>query len=154
MLASHLLCSVDMFATLRFFHRMFVPVIPTEVIQDMKKTFDVEVTRTETRTSKKIITSVDSRQVRTGISEIRGSQIPPPSEREGGDDWCVLFDIVREKPAIASPGTLCCKRGSALSVKKYLHQIDSCECLCQLLLFSLLRQWHPLSQNQNSSWKM
>ena len=84
---------------------MFMLVTPTEVIQDIKKTFDVAVTRTETTTYTKIITGVGSRQVGTGISEIRPSQIAPLSEREGGDDWFALFDITREKPSVAPPGT-------------------------------------------------
>ncbi|XP_056237233.1 titin-like isoform X5 [Seriola aureovittata] len=75
-------------------------VAPVEIIRDMRKTFEVEVTSTETRTWKKTIIGVDRRQDETRFSEMRQIQIAPPSEREGGDDWFILFDIIREKPVI------------------------------------------------------
>ncbi|XP_061572601.1 uncharacterized protein LOC133429235 isoform X5 [Cololabis saira] len=73
-------------------------VTPAEVVQDVKKTLKVEVTKAETRTYKKVVFAVDDMQVGTGISGIRPSQIPPQSEREGGDDWVDLFGVTREKP--------------------------------------------------------
>ena len=79
---------------------LFVPVSPVEIILDVRKTFEVEVTTTE-----KMIIGVDSRQDETRLSEIRPIQAAPPSEREGGDDWFVLVDIVREKPVFKPPGT-------------------------------------------------
>lgn len=75
---------------------------------DVRKTF--EVTTTETRTQKKMIIGVDRRQDETRLSEMRQIQIAPPSEREGGDDWFVLFDIIREKPVVVPPGTSFCQR--------------------------------------------
>ncbi|KAM4581075.1 uncharacterized protein PAE49_005741 isoform 3-T4 [Odontesthes bonariensis] len=72
---------------------------PVEVIRDVKKAFVAEVTTTETRTYKETIISVD----RTRLSEIRPSQATSLSEREGEDDWFALFDVTREKPAVAPP---------------------------------------------------
>lgn len=82
-----------------------MPVTPVEIIPEMRKTFEVEVTTTETRTWKKMIIGVDDRQDETRLAEIRSSQIAPPTEREGGDDWFILFDIIREKPVVVPPGT-------------------------------------------------
>ncbi|XP_070767718.1 uncharacterized protein [Enoplosus armatus] len=79
------------------------PVTPTEIIPDMRKTFEVEVTPTETRTRKKMIIGADSRQDETRLPEIRPRQIAPPSERERGDDWFTLLDIIREKPVFVPP---------------------------------------------------
>nr|XP_033496144.1 uncharacterized protein LOC117265653 isoform X2 [Epinephelus lanceolatus] len=78
-------------------------VTPVEIIPDKRKMFDLEVTTTETTTWKKMIIGVDSRQDETRLSQIRPSQVAPPSEREGGDDWFVLFDIIREKPVVIPP---------------------------------------------------
>ncbi|CAB1416778.1 unnamed protein product [Pleuronectes platessa] len=78
-------------------------VSPVEIILDVRETFEVEVTTTETRTLKKMIIGVDSRQDETRLSEIRPIQVASPSEREGGDDWLVLFDIVKEKPVFVPP---------------------------------------------------
>lgn len=80
-------------------------VTPVEIISDMRKTFEAEVATTETRTWKKMIIGVDSGQDETHLSEIRSSQTAPLSEREGGDDWFVLFDIIREKTVVIPPGT-------------------------------------------------
>ncbi|KAF7665728.1 hypothetical protein LDENG_00132620 [Lucifuga dentata] len=82
------------------------PVAPVELIPDMRKIFEAEVTTTETRTWKKMIIGVDNRQDETRLSEIRLSQIALPSEREGGDDWFLLFDIIREKPVVIPPVAL------------------------------------------------
>ncbi|XP_075964987.1 uncharacterized protein LOC142969175 isoform X5 [Anarhichas minor] len=76
---------------------------PVEIIPDVRKTFEVEVTTAETRTWEKMIIGVDGRQDETRLSEIRTSQIASPSERGGGgggDDWFALFDIIREKPVV------------------------------------------------------
>ncbi|XP_078109293.1 uncharacterized protein LOC144519766 isoform X4 [Sander vitreus] len=78
-------------------------VTPVEIIPDMSKMFKVEVTTTETRTWKKMIIGVDSRQDVTHLSEIRTGKIALSSEREGGDDWFALFDIIREKPVFIPP---------------------------------------------------
>lgn len=85
-----------------------MPVTPVKIIPDMRKSFEIEVKTTETTTLKKTIIIVDSRQDETRPSEI--SQIAPPSEREGGDDWFILFDIIREKPLVVPPGTFHCQR--------------------------------------------
>ncbi|XP_018543577.2 uncharacterized protein LOC108890900 isoform X12 [Lates calcarifer] len=79
-------------------------VTPVKIMPDVRKTF--EVTTTETRTQKKMIIGVDRRQDETRLSEMRQIQIAPPSEREGGDDWFVLFDIIREKPVVVPPVTV------------------------------------------------
>ncbi|XP_058503645.1 uncharacterized protein LOC131471230 isoform X5 [Solea solea] len=84
------------------------PVIPpsvsrTEIILDTKKTLEVEVTTIETRMWKKTVIGEDSRQDETRLSEIRPIQMAPPSEREQGDDWFVLFDSIREKPVVVPP---------------------------------------------------
>ncbi|XP_034466738.1 uncharacterized protein LOC117776691 isoform X5 [Hippoglossus hippoglossus] len=76
-------------------------VSPVEIILDVGK--EVEVTTTETRTWKKMIIGGDSRQDETRLSEIRPIQAASPSEREGGDHWFVLFDIVQEKPVFVPP---------------------------------------------------
>ncbi|XP_032374153.1 uncharacterized protein LOC116690995 isoform X6 [Etheostoma spectabile] len=78
-------------------------VTPVEIIPDLSKMFKVEVTTTETRTWKKMIIGVNSRQDVTHLSEIRTGKIALPSEREGGDDWFALFDILREKPVFIPP---------------------------------------------------
>ncbi|XP_054478342.1 LOW QUALITY PROTEIN: uncharacterized protein LOC129110178 [Anoplopoma fimbria] len=78
-------------------------VTPVEIIPDMRKTLEVEVTTAETRTWEKMIIGVDSRLDETRLSEIRTSQIASPSEREGGDDWFSLFDIIRKKPVVIPP---------------------------------------------------
>ena len=70
----------------------------------MRKTFRIEETTTESRTWKKII-GLDSRQDVTRLPEMRQIQTAPLSEREGGDDWFVLFDIIKEKPVLVPPGT-------------------------------------------------
>lgn len=82
-----------------------MPVAAVE-IPDMRKTFEVEVTTTETRTWEKTIIGVDNRQDEARLSEMRMSPIAPPSEREGGDDWFVLFDIIREKPFVIPQGSV------------------------------------------------
>ncbi|XP_071325089.1 uncharacterized protein [Trachinotus anak] len=81
-------------------------VTPVEIIRDMRKTLEVDVTTTETRTWKKRIIGVDRRQDETRLSEMRQIQITPLSERGGGDDWFVLFDILREKPVVVPPVTV------------------------------------------------
>ncbi|XP_069393069.1 uncharacterized protein [Paralichthys olivaceus] len=78
-------------------------VSPDEIIVDLRKTLEDEVTTTETRTWKKMIIGVDSRQDETRLSEIRPIQTAPPSEREGGDDWFVVFDVIHKKPVFVPP---------------------------------------------------
>ncbi|XP_045901680.1 uncharacterized protein LOC123968783 isoform X1 [Micropterus dolomieu] len=80
-------------------------VIPFEIIPDVQKMFEAEVTPTETRIWKKII-GAESRQDETRLSEIRPSQTAPPSERGGGDDWFVMFDVIREKPVVIPPAAV------------------------------------------------
>ncbi|KAK5892508.1 hypothetical protein CesoFtcFv8_012878 [Champsocephalus esox] len=75
-------------------------VAPVEIIPDMRRTFETEVSTTKTETWRKIIIGVDSRQDETHLSEIRSSRIALPSEREGGDDMFGLFDIIRGKPVV------------------------------------------------------
>ncbi|XP_020492996.2 uncharacterized protein [Labrus bergylta] len=78
-------------------------VSPVEIVPDMRKLSEVEVKTTETTTWKEMIIGVETRQVETRLSEIRTSQAALLSEREGGDDWFGLFDIVREKPFVIPP---------------------------------------------------
>ncbi|CAK6960484.1 uncharacterized protein LOC128367095 [Scomber scombrus] len=78
-------------------------VAAVKIIPEMRKTFEVEVTTTETRTWKKMIIGVDSRQDEARLSEIRPSPMAPSSEREGGYDWFILFDIIREKTVVIPP---------------------------------------------------
>ncbi|XP_026226577.1 uncharacterized protein LOC113169408 isoform X3 [Anabas testudineus] len=75
---------------------------PVEIISEMRKTFEAEVTTTEIRTWKKTIIGADSRQDEARLSEIRPSQTAPLSEREG-DDWFVLFDTIGEKAVVIPP---------------------------------------------------
>ncbi|KAI3360936.1 hypothetical protein L3Q82_013144, partial [Scortum barcoo] len=75
-------------------------VTPVEIIPDMRKPLEVQVKTTEATTLKKMIIGVDSRQDVTRPSEIRPSQIAPLAERQGGDDWFTLFDIIREPPVV------------------------------------------------------
>ncbi len=70
----------------------------------MRKTLEAEVKTTETTTWKKMVISVDRWQDETRLSEIRPGRIAPPSEREGGDDWFTLFDIIRERPIVIPSG--------------------------------------------------
>jgi len=136
-----------------------VPVTPVEIIPDMRKRLEVEVTTAETRAWKKMIIGVDSRQDETLLSEIRSSQIASPSERDGGDDWPALFDILREKPVVVPPGT---KRlhGRRLMrcTAKMRYEVNWHQMyfplflLCQLLWLSMLWMWwQPL--NKHSSRK-
>ncbi|KAK2910358.1 hypothetical protein Q8A73_008073 [Channa argus] len=74
-------------------------VTPAEIVLDMRKVVEVEVTTAETRTQKMII-GVDNRQDETRLSEIRLSPVIPQSETERGDDWFVLFNIIQEKPVV------------------------------------------------------
>lgn len=83
---------------------LFVAATPVEIISEMRKTFEAEVTTTEIRTWKKTIIGADSRQDEARLSEIRPSQTAPLSEREG-DDWFVLFDTIGEKAVVIPPGT-------------------------------------------------
>lgn len=95
-----------------------MPVIPFEIIPDVQKMFEAEVTPTETRIWKKMIIGAESRQDETRLSEIRPSQTAPPSERGGGDDWFVMFDVIREKPVVIPPGTFHCQRVCIHCAKK------------------------------------
>lgn len=87
-------------------HRQFICLLvsPVEPLPDMRKTFDAEVTTTETR-SQKLIINVDKRQDEARRYEIRPQQIAPRSERGGGADWFALFDIIRDKPVVKPKGT-------------------------------------------------
>ncbi|XP_027142934.1 titin isoform X8 [Larimichthys crocea] len=76
------------------------PVTPVEIIPDVRK---AEVKTTETTTWKKMIIGADSKQDETRLSQIRPGKFAPPSEREGGDDWFILFDIIRDKPVVVVP---------------------------------------------------
>lgn len=87
-----------------------MPATPFEIIPDMRKSFEVKMKETP-ETWKKTIIGVDSRQDETRLPEIRPSQTAPPSEREGGDDWFVLFNAIREKPLVVPPGTLSLQKG-------------------------------------------
>lgn len=89
-----------------------MPATPFEIIPAMRKSFEVKMKETpETTTWRKTIIGVDSRQDETRLPEIRPSQAAPPSEREGGDDWFILFDVIREKPLVVPPGTLSLQKG-------------------------------------------
>ncbi|XP_034553554.1 titin-like [Notolabrus celidotus] len=78
-------------------------VTPVKIVLDVRELLEVEVKTTETTTWKKTIISVESRQDETRPSEIRPSQMALSTEREGGDDWFVLFDGIREKPVFIPP---------------------------------------------------
>lgn len=82
---------------------LFVLVGPVEIIMDMRKTFEAEVTTTETRTRRKMVIDLN-RQDETRLSEITPSRIAPLSKREK-DDWFALFDVIRQKPVVVPPGT-------------------------------------------------
>ncbi|XP_027142929.1 titin isoform X3 [Larimichthys crocea] len=83
------------------------PVTPVEIIPDVRK---AEVKTTETTTWKKMIIGADSKQDETRLSQIRPGKFAPPSEREGGDDWFILFDIIRDKPVVVVPPVAGVKR--------------------------------------------
>ncbi|XP_074539406.1 uncharacterized protein LOC141800641 isoform X1 [Halichoeres trimaculatus] len=78
-------------------------VTPDKIVLDVRESMKVEVKTTETTTWKTDIISVISRQDETRLTEIRPSKMATPSEREGGDDWFVLFDSIREKPVFIPP---------------------------------------------------
>ncbi|KAM9722962.1 uncharacterized protein ACNS7B_018509 isoform 8-T10 [Menidia menidia] len=75
-------------------------VTPTETIPDMKKAFGTEVT-TEVRTHQEVVIGTEGRQDGTRLAEIRPSPPASLSQRRGEDDWFVLFDVSRKKPAVA-----------------------------------------------------
>lgn len=106
-----------------------MPVTPVKIIPDMRKSFEIEVKTTETTTLKKTMIIVDSRQDETRPSEIRPSQIAPPSEREGGDDWFLLFDIIREKPIVVPPGTFHCQR-ICICIAIKIRQLTELHLMC------------------------
>lgn len=81
---------------------LFVSVAPLEIKPDMRKLHEFEVKTTETITWKRTVIGTDSRRDETRLTEIR--PISAPLEREGGDDWFVWFDAIRE-PVVAPPGT-------------------------------------------------
>lgn len=91
---------------------------PVEIIQDVKKKFEHEVTTTETRTHKEMIIDVSGRQDVARFSGIRLSQIETPFSSEGEDDWFVLLDFAREKPAVTPAGTF--PSPKALCTLRYL----------------------------------
>ncbi|XP_036071888.1 titin isoform X5 [Oryzias melastigma] len=77
---------------------------PRKMIPEIKETLELEVTR-ETRTYKRTVISVESRQDRTSVAEIRQSQMPQLPETGGEDDWFVLFHAPREAPAVGTGDT-------------------------------------------------
>ncbi|XP_041648442.1 uncharacterized protein LOC121513033 isoform X2 [Cheilinus undulatus] len=79
------------------------PVTPVKIYPDMREPLKVEVKTTETTTWEKMIIGVESRQDETRLSKIKVIQTGLPLEREGGDDWFILFDIIREKPVYIPP---------------------------------------------------
>ncbi|XP_076016727.1 uncharacterized protein LOC143008737 isoform X3 [Genypterus blacodes] len=82
------------------------PVVPVKIVPDMRKTFEAKATTAETRTWQKMIIGMESRQDETRLSEIRLSQIVPATERGSGDDWYLLFDVIRKKPVFIPPAAL------------------------------------------------
>ncbi|KAM9309479.1 uncharacterized protein KZ484_025542 isoform 3-T5 [Pholidichthys leucotaenia] len=96
----------DWFALFDAVHRKAVvmpTVAPVGIVPNVRKMVEVKVTAAETRRREEMIIGVDSRQDRTRQAEIKPSPTAAPSEREGGDDWFVLFDAIREKPVIVPP---------------------------------------------------
>ncbi|XP_024863855.1 uncharacterized protein LOC108241980 isoform X8 [Kryptolebias marmoratus] len=79
---------------------------PAEIIQDVKRRIEREVTTTETRAHKETIIDVGGRQDAACFSEIRLSQIETLVSREGEDDWFELLDFAREKPAATPPAAV------------------------------------------------
>ncbi|XP_068180211.1 uncharacterized protein [Antennarius striatus] len=79
------------------------PVAPVKIVPDMRESFEVEVKTTETTKWREMIIDSDSKRDETRLSEIRLTQIASPSEREGGDDWFVLFDAIHEKSDYIQP---------------------------------------------------
>ncbi|XP_017281980.1 uncharacterized protein LOC108241980 isoform X3 [Kryptolebias marmoratus] len=77
-----------------------------EIIQDVKRRIEREVTTTETRAHKETIIDVGGRQDAACFSEIRLSQIETLVSREGEDDWFELLDFAREKPAATPPAAV------------------------------------------------
>ncbi len=102
-----------------------MPVTPVKTVPVVRKSFEVEVKTTETTVWKKTIIGVNSRQDETRLSEIRLSQTTAPSEREGGDDWFVLFDVIREKPVVVPPGIFLCQRVCILFCKKFSNVVNN-----------------------------
>ena len=90
-------------ALLLLFTVCSVPVTPSDMILDMRKSFEVEVKTTETTEWRKTIIGVDIRQDETR-QLIKPRQIAASSEREGGDDWFIWFEAIREKPVFVPPG--------------------------------------------------
>lgn len=77
-----------------------------DIVPDMRKTVEVEVTSAESVTWQKMIIGGDSRHDETRSTEIGTSQVASLWERRaGGDDWFVLFDVLRERPVVIAPGT-------------------------------------------------
>ncbi|KAM9852266.1 uncharacterized protein ACBR49_005367 isoform 2-T2 [Aulostomus maculatus] len=79
------------------------PVAPVEIIPDMRRTSEGQVTTTETPTWQKMIIGMDSRQDEARLSEIRLSPIAPTPQIQRDDDWFTLFDVIREKPVAIPP---------------------------------------------------
>lgn len=77
-----------------------------DIVPDMRKTVEVEVTSAESVTWQKMIIGGDSRHDATRSTEIGTSQVASLWERRaGGDDWFVLFDVLHERPVVIPPGT-------------------------------------------------
>lgn len=92
---------------------LFVSVAPVEIKPDMRKLHEFEAKTTETITWKRTVIGTGSRRDETRLTEIR--PISAPIEREGGDDWFVWFDAIREKPSVAPPGTFPRQKNSHFS---------------------------------------
>uniref|UniRef100_A0AAQ4PS56 Protein 4.1 n=1 Tax=Gasterosteus aculeatus aculeatus TaxID=481459 RepID=A0AAQ4PS56_GASAC len=79
-------------------------VARVDIVPDMRKTVEVEVTSAESVTWQKMIIGGDSRHDETRSTEIGTSQVASLWERRaGGDDWFVLFDVLRERPVVIAP---------------------------------------------------
>ncbi|XP_062421474.1 uncharacterized protein LOC119198074 isoform X3 [Pungitius pungitius] len=93
-----------LFDTIREKAVVIPSVASVEIIPDMRKSFEVEVTSTESVTWQKMIIGGDSRHDETRPSGIGSSQVASLSERGGGgDDWFVLFDTLRQRPVVIPP---------------------------------------------------
>ncbi|KAL6109075.1 uncharacterized protein ACO6RY_12286 [Pungitius sinensis] len=93
-----------LFDTIREKAVVIPSVASVEIIPDMRKSFEVEVTSTESVTWQKMIIGGDSRLDETRPSGIGTRQVASLSERGGGgDDWFVLFDTLRQRPVVIPP---------------------------------------------------
>lgn len=70
----------------------------------MSKPPETEVKITETIVRQETIIVSDGRRDETYLPVVESEPIPVPTEREGGDDWFVLFSGAREKPVVVPRG--------------------------------------------------